>query len=144
MLRCIDELSVRNDVWESLKEEMKGIADQCEVQEEPQAKKTRYDEFMLDSSDDSLPREKNVIEDEIQTYLRDPKSDIKAEPLLFWKVNYARFPRLSLLATKYLSIPATSVQAERIFSTLGNVVTKKRACLDGERIHKLIFLSDKV
>uniref|UniRef100_A0A915JXW9 HAT C-terminal dimerisation domain-containing protein n=1 Tax=Romanomermis culicivorax TaxID=13658 RepID=A0A915JXW9_ROMCU len=42
--------------------------------------------------------------------------------LLFWKENQKRFPCSSSLARKYLTIPATSVLSERVFSIAGFVL----------------------
>ena len=41
----------------------------------------------------------------------------------------------------YLAIPATSVPAERIFSTAGHIVNEKRNCLNPETVDMLIFLN---
>ncbi|KRF98691.1 uncharacterized protein Dwil_GK27672 [Drosophila willistoni] len=38
------------------------------------------------------------------------------DPLQFWKINESQFDGLSRCATKYLSIPSSSVESERIFS----------------------------
>jgi hypothetical protein len=38
------------------------------------------------------------------------------DPLEWWKVNIKQFPRLSTIAFNYLSIPATSIEYERLFS----------------------------
>jgi len=39
-----------------------------------------------------------------------------------------------------MAITATSVSAERCFSTAGNIVTRKRASLSPENINLLVFL----
>jgi hypothetical protein len=53
---------------------------------------------------------------EIEQYLKDPHSvDC---PLTCWRERTIKFPRLSLLARKYLAIPASSGPIERSFSTL--------------------------
>jgi len=44
------------------------------------------------------------------------------------------------MAKKYLCIPATSVPAERVFSTAGDVVTAQRSQLKSEHVDRLIFL----
>ncbi len=47
-----------------------------------------------------------------------------------------------MLAQSYLSIPATSVPAERVFSTAGNVITKKRNRLSPDTAEMIIFLHE--
>ena len=50
----------------------------------------------------------------------------------------------SKVAKKYLSIPATLVPSERAFSTAGNIVNKKRACLQPSSVNVLVFLSENL
>ena len=66
--------------------------------------------------------------------------NLSSDPINWWKTNQNDFPRLAKLAKKYLSIPSTSVSSERIFSTAGNLITKKRTALKPELVNKLIFL----
>ena len=44
-----------------------------------------------------------------------------------WRRRSWRYPTLNVLAKKHLAILATSVPAERAFSTAGNIVNQKRA-----------------
>ena len=67
-----------------------------------------------------------------------------SNPLDFWRDNEKRFPLLSSIAKKYLAVMATSTTAERVFCTLGLVLTKRRLSLTGENVNKLLFLSDKL
>lgn len=60
--------------------------------------------------------------------------------LEWWAANQARFPRLAVVARKYLAVPATSVLSERQFSAAGRLVSKLRSRLDPERVETLIFL----
>uniref|UniRef100_A0A3B4FMZ3 BED-type domain-containing protein n=1 Tax=Pundamilia nyererei TaxID=303518 RepID=A0A3B4FMZ3_9CICH len=48
---------------------------------------------------------------------------------------------LATLAKRYLCIPGTSVSAERVFSTAGDIVTAKRSTLTSEHVDQLLFLS---
>ena len=66
------------------------------------------------------------------------------DPLLWWSKNSSRYPNLTVLAKKYLAIPATSVPAERVFSTAGNIVNQKRACLLPENVNLLVFLAENL
>jgi len=44
------------------------------------------------------------------------------DPLVWWKQNATCYPYLASLARKYLTIPATSVPAERAFSLTGHIL----------------------
>ena len=64
-------------------------------------------------------------------------------PLMWWKQNSFRFPRLSRMAKLYMSVPATSVPSERVFSTAGDILTASRATLSPQHVDQLIFLKKK-
>lgn len=61
-------------------------------------------------------------------------------PLVWWKANGYKYPLLSVVAIKYLCIPATSVPSEWVFSTAGDIVTAQRSALKSKHVDKLIFL----
>jgi hypothetical protein len=64
-----------------------------------------------------------------------------ADPLKWWKENEARFRTISILARKYLSIPATSAPSERVFSLAGSICNRRRASLSPEHLNALVFLN---
>ncbi|KAI7789530.1 putative zinc finger BED domain-containing protein 1-like [Triplophysa rosa] len=84
---------------------------------------------------------KEAIEGELKGYLSTPNAESEVDPLGWWKVHEANFPRVSQLARKYLRIPATSAPSERAFSTGGNIVTCQRATLKPDKVNQLVFLS---
>ena len=103
--------------------------------------------FSLDSSDSSnsdTPETQNEVEIEMTNYRKESSLPKNENPLSYWKKKEVQYPLLAKLAKKYLCIQATSTTAERIFSRLGLLLTKRRLCLDGERSEKIMFLSDKV
>ncbi|XP_039510910.1 E3 SUMO-protein ligase ZBED1-like [Pimephales promelas] len=66
-----------------------------------------------------------------------PLSD---DPLKWWCKHEGVYPLLSLQAKRYLCVPGTSVPAERIFSTAGDIITAQRSCLLPEHVDQLLFL----
>jgi len=50
--------------------------------------------------------------------------------------------RLGMLARRVLAIPATSAAPERLFSTAGNVMTKKRSRLTCDNMEELVYLHE--
>ena len=58
----------------------------------------------------------------------------------WWKTNHKQYPTLAMVAKNLFCIPATSANCERAFSTLTDVVTKKRNRLHAETTRKLTFL----
>ena len=78
---------------------------------------------------------------ELEVYFMEDEVDADESPLKWWKENEHRYPCLSQLARKYLSVPATSVPSERVFSAAGRLVTKLRNSLSPTHIDASIFLS---
>ncbi|GFO47760.1 Zinc finger bed domain-containing protein 1 [Plakobranchus ocellatus] len=66
------------------------------------------------------------------------------DPLKWWKDHEGLFPQLHSLAKRYLAIPATSVPSERLFSTAGELVSRKRASLGDNNINMILFLNKKL
>nr|XP_054591578.1 E3 SUMO-protein ligase ZBED1-like [Nothobranchius furzeri] len=79
-------------------------------------------------------------EEEVYNYCRAPSLPLTEDPLNWWHGHEFTFPLLSKLSKRYLRIPGTSVSAERVFSTAGDVVTAKRSTLKPEHVDHLVFL----
>ena len=62
----------------------------------------------------------------------------------WWKNNHKQYPTLAIVAKNLFCIPATSASCERAFSTLTDVVTKKRNRLHAETTQKLTFLKNNL
>ncbi|XP_055997965.1 E3 SUMO-protein ligase ZBED1-like [Ostrea edulis] len=60
--------------------------------------------------------------------------------LEWWKKNEI-FPRIALIAKKYLCVPASSVSSERVFSLAGEIVNKKPNRLHHSHVGLLIFFN---
>jgi len=65
-------------------------------------------------------------------------------PLVYWKDKGRQFPTLRSLARVYLSIPATSVPSERVFSSAGRVLTDRRSMLSGKRLEMLVVCKKNI
>jgi len=64
-------------------------------------------------------------------------------PLDKWRRGTAYlFPWLGVLPRRVLAIPATSAVPERLFSTAGNVMTKKRSRLTCDNMKELFYLHE--
>lgn len=78
---------------------------------------------------------------QVQNYLTEqtiPKSD---NPLHYWRANATQFPSLAAVATKFLCAPCTSVDSERLFSAVSNIIEEKRNRLSANRVEMLVFLN---
>jgi len=65
-----------------------------------------------------------------------------SNPLREWRRSVKIFPWLSLLAQRVLAIPATSDSPERLFSTSGNTMTKKRCSLSCDNLEECVYLHE--
>ncbi len=78
---------------------------------------------------------------ELATYAQDSPINTEQDPLVWWKDNESRFPLLAKVAKKYICVCATSCASERVFSTMGNIVTPTRSHLKPEMVNMLSFLA---
>jgi len=85
-------------------------------------------------------RSPSTIENEISFYKDEEITLICKNPLEWWKAKEKKYPKLSVLAKKFLSIQPTEVPCERIFSDVGNIITEKRSRLDSSNAEKIVFL----
>ncbi|XP_067283555.1 zinc finger BED domain-containing protein 4-like [Pseudorasbora parva] len=77
---------------------------------------------------------------ELDTYLAEAPSPREDSPLKYWGVNKIRFPTLAKMAHKYLSAPCSSVESERLFSSVSHIIDEKRNRLTADNAEKLLFL----
>lgn len=82
----------------------------------------------------------SIAEKEVKQYQDAPPLPLSDDPLDWWKSQEHRYPLLAKLAQRYLCVPGTSVSAERIFSTAGDIITSQRSALTSEHADQLLFL----
>ena len=101
---------------------------------------------MMSQATDNIPslQSDESFDDELKYYLKDTPIGRGNCPLMFWRQNKQRLPLLAKLARSLLSIPATSVNSERLNSTSGNVVSIKRNNLLSEHVLELTFLHENL
>ena len=65
---------------------------------------------------------------------------MKEDIFAWWHRRRMMCPKLNALAIKYLIIPATSAESERVFSTAGLIIDEKRNKLSNQHLNTSIFL----
>jgi hypothetical protein len=60
--------------------------------------------------------------------------------LLFWKNNEYKFPELARLTEKFLGVPASEAEVERMFNISGYKFNPKRRSLGVDNYENLVFL----
>jgi len=115
----------------------------CDVVDEASQKKNREGEkggvLAKLLSEDQQPLSSPY--DEISRYIQSTTiGDMSIDPLLWWKTNESRFPSIAIVARDILSVQATSVASETLFSLSGNVVSASRSSLHGESISACVLL----
>ena len=73
-------------------------------------------------------------------FKNEPSVDKDEDPLGWWKTKRLEYPTLTRLVKKFLYVPATSTQAERVFSWMGWLLNKRRLCLSGESVKSQTLL----
>ena len=88
---------------------------------------------------------KDDILREFENYRAEPEMSKDEDDILqWWRERRTKYPNLARLARKYLCVPATSTQAERVYSALGWLLNKRRLCLTGSHVNNLMFLKDNI
>ena len=108
----------------------------------PRKRKSRFLSTICDDKNEETCSRNYNISEEIERYQKEDPISANDSALKWWKIKKSLYPVMSKLATKYLCVQAMSTAAERAFSTLGNMVTKKRTQLSDEHVQKLSYLKD--
>jgi hypothetical protein len=85
-------------------------------------------------------RGESSSEEEYVRYFNAPLAGVGTNVLAFWKAHEFDYPILSAMAKDYLTIQASSVCAERAFSSGTDLVTADRCSLSGKTIEMTQFL----
>ncbi|XP_011859762.1 PREDICTED: zinc finger BED domain-containing protein 1-like [Vollenhovia emeryi] len=77
---------------------------------------------------------------ELRQYLNQPIIPRNQNPFKHWQTLKLAYPTLFTVAIRYLSVVATSVPSERVFSKAGIIKSDLRSRLSGNRLNRLLFL----
>ena len=78
--------------------------------------------FVNKGKDPKPIQREDIQQDELNTYLNDP--------IAWWRdIGAKRFPKLSYMAVNFLTIPSAAAETERQFSSVGQMVSARRSCL---------------
>ena len=80
------------------------------------------------------------ISAELDQFLSEPLISRQDDPASWWKMNMHRSPQLSPLAQKVLAPTPTSVLSDRLFSTVGDIISDHLCRLLPENAETLILL----
>lgn len=78
--------------------------------------------------------------DEVDLYFAEPAIPIRSDPFEFWKSQSGKFPTIAKLSRDYLTIQATSVPSEQIFSRAGTLINSRRNRLGDDTVQMLMAL----
>ncbi|CAB3249232.1 unnamed protein product [Arctia plantaginis] len=84
---------------------------------------------------------------EVDKYLQEPlllrkdANGVNTDPLLWWFQRKHIYPRLYQFEKTRLSVMATSVPCERIFSHAGQIIYEKRENLKASKVSKVVFFN---
>jgi hypothetical protein len=105
-------------------------------------KKEKNDENKIEyDSLDILIYGERVEQNELSKFYKE-YLDKDINLLNWWRNNQIKYPILSILARKYLSIPSSTSAIERDFSSCGFIMTNKRTHLAEDIFSSLVFLRD--
>ncbi|XP_075165097.1 E3 SUMO-protein ligase ZBED1-like [Haematobia irritans] len=77
----------------------------------------------------------------IRQYFENENTPTKSDPLEYWKHTTNEMAMLQTCAVKYLCIPATSTESERMFSKAGSIISERRTNLKSKNADMLLFLN---
>ena len=92
------------------------------------------------SDRDSNDEEEDPVASEVDKFISGKELDFSDDTLSWWNRHGEDYPRLAILAKEVVCVPATSAPSERVFSTSGLIVDKRRSSLHPAMVNILVFL----
>ena len=103
----------------------------------------------IDQGIDDQEEEKEIKEHDLQWEMHQwfspaaPQlkwNDAKSQPAFTWKRDEDKYPRLSLLARRFLCILPTSAPSERVWSGFGHIINKQSTHIDSTIASQTMYL----
>ncbi|XP_065652748.1 E3 SUMO-protein ligase ZBED1-like [Hydra vulgaris] len=132
----------RSNVWQRLSKLLESVPDLRPVSIEQEPKEASAKNLKMVFNLPDLDEVDFPSEDEVSRYRKEPCAKMDSDPLQWWKLHQGSYPRLATIAKKYLSVPATTVPCERLFSTAGFIADKHRSSLLPDSLNMLLCLKD--
>ena len=135
------------DIFDEISDELEAITVENElvaanvVEESPQPPKKKKRRFLIDDGADNVQVVGSAIE-QLKMFAKESAIRPKEDTLDWWRLNQAKYPDLAKLARKYLCIQGSSTAAERVMSTMGIILNKKRLSMTDENFSEMMYLSD--
>lgn len=128
-----------------VRQEQAGPSDVTDVSVDPEDTKpvglaSFLEDVIITKTEKATKTKLDQAKQEMEVYMNSDMLNLKTDPLLWWREHSWRFPLLSALAKQRLSVPATSVPSERVFSTAGDILSAQRAAMGADKVDMLIFL----
>ena len=74
--------------------------------------------------------------------MTDSYKSFRDNPNVWWKNRKTMYPHLAMLARVYFSIQSSSAASERLFSSAGNILTKRRQTLSEHVLSRLVIIKE--
>ena len=90
-----------------------------------------------------LERDIGEDSDEVDQYINAKLSFSKDDTLLllgWWEKHSVIFPQFSLLAKSLFGVPASSATSERVFSSSGQILEKRRQSLNPDVVDDILMI----
>ncbi|XP_053575272.1 E3 SUMO-protein ligase ZBED1-like [Bombina bombina] len=141
-IECTTVTPRRTNVDEA-PEERETLEEETPIEDSPSPPKRKSTSLLMTLLGQSFTDTESTIEpytpyakaeEEIEKYCKVQSLPLTEDPLNLRHVHEVIFPLLSQLSKRFVCIPGTSVSAERVFSTAGDMVTAKRSTLKPEHV----------
>lgn len=99
-----------------------------------------FDEIANEQASGALTQAAVGLTAQLDTYLAEAPMSREDKPLQYWEVNKVRFPSLAKMACRYLSAPCSSVDSERLFSSVSHIVNESRNRLTPDHAEMILFI----